>query len=130
MAVYKRNLFLDAGCAYPNPQDPATYTWSVSPDGSLALAAPVDLTGYTAIMKIRASRDISATTVLLVLTDASGITFPGGRTAGTIQINITAAQSILLPIGQLEYDLLLIPGAGDPIKFLEGSIYVSQLVSR
>lgn len=93
-------------------------TWNID-------AAPVNLTGYTARMQLRARRDSTAT--LVSLTSSSGIAL--GGSAGTITVTLTATQTSALPVGSAVYDLELVNGA-TVRRLLEGTVLVSGEVTR
>lgn len=122
-AVFSLDLIMDQGVDWPGPVDVgANVTWVTGT--SLADAVAVDLTGYTAAMKIRAR---PGSPVLLSLTSSSGITL--GGTAGTILVDITAAQTAALPAGLHVYDLTLTAGTGRIVKFHSGSVRVNPTIS-
>lgn len=118
MAVLEQALYVDRGVDYPDLVDPTEYVWE-SPEGTL-----VDLTGYTATMKVR---EREGSTVLLTLTRGAGITL--GGTAGTIRISISAAQSSAIAAGSYRYDLVLTSGSGRTYKFLAGPITFKPTMS-
>jgi hypothetical protein len=95
-----------------------TVTWSVN-------GAPVDLTGYTAAMQVRAS--YSSATAIISLTNGSGITLGGA--AGTIQLNISAVTTAALTAGTYVYDLEL-TYAGTVTRLLEGQFVVTPEVTQ
>jgi len=110
------NLEIQQGATYS-----ITATWAGS-DGNL-----VNLTGYTARLQIRES--YAATTTLISLTNASGITLGGA--AGTIAITITAAQTTALSApGFGVYDLELVSAGGVVTRLLEGDVTISAEVTR
>lgn len=114
-------LYLEQGATYTSP----TYTVKKG-DGSLE-----NLTGWTALMKIRTSPYGSGSnpgTVLLTLTDGSGITLGGA--AGTVIIGITHAQTLALLFGTFWYDLMLTDGSGNVLKLLSGPGIVGPTVSQ
>lgn len=88
---------------------------------------PIDLTGFTAELQVRAT--YPETTAALTLTDGAGITLGGA--AGTIQIHITAAQTLALAAKTWVYDLRLVDGVGgEAYRVLEGSFLVTPAVTR
>lgn len=89
---------------------------------------PINLTGYTARMQIRANH--SAPTAMIDLTPGQGLTL-GGQ-AGTIVIRIGAITSATLPAGSHRYDLELTPGgvADNTFRLLEGSVDIRPEVTR
>jgi len=85
----------------------------------------LDLTGYTAAMQVRESADASS--ALISLTQASGITL--GGTAGTIGVVISSTASAAIAAGSYSYDLEL--NSGSTItRLLEGSFNVTGNVTR
>lgn len=82
---------------------------------------PIDLTGYTAVMEIRASVDNP--TILLSLTTENGGIALGGA-AGTINIAITEPQVAALPVSCV-YKLKMVPPSGLSKYLIEGKITVS-----
>jgi hypothetical protein len=93
-----------------------TFTFRI--DGSL-----VNLTGYTAAMKVRAKASSDA---VLSLTNASGITLGGA--AGTIVLGITATQMAAIAPGSYLYDLELTQ-AGTVTRLIQGSFTVSAEIT-
>lgn len=95
-------------------------TWR-NPDQS-----PVDNTGYTAKMQVRASKaDADA---VLTLQTGSGITL--GGTSGTVTLNASAATTGALTSGTYVYDLELTSGGGNVTRLVEGAFTVSGQVTR
>lgn len=88
--------------------------------------APVNLTGYTAAMKIRPTAE--SDTVSLALTQASGLSLGGA--AGTVLITITAAQTTALASGNFVYDLKVTSAGGVATRLIEGNVTVNVDVSR
>jgi hypothetical protein len=86
----------------------------------------LNLTGYSSAMQVRSAADSTAT--LLSLTSGSGITL--GGTAGTILVEITAAQSSAIPAGSFAYDLELTSGAGVVTRLLQGAFNSVGNVTR
>ncbi len=119
MAILYRDIYADAGCVWPGPNDAGEIEWAT--DGVL-----VDLTGYTASLKARAYPD--ASTALIELDEGDGITL--GGVAGTIEIEISAARTTAMGAGVFPYDLMLTPLGGDAFVFMRGHIYVEQTMAR
>jgi hypothetical protein len=97
-------------------------------------STPVNITGYTARMKVK--RAYSSTSTLLSLTLSSGLSL--GGTAGTITITITAGQTAALPVqvdGAIRdplvavYDLELVSGSGQVTRLLEGNFIITPEVT-
>lgn len=90
-------------------------------------AVPVNLTGYTAKLQIRALPD-AASPALVTLTDTAGITL-GGAT-GIITPTITAAVTLTLPIvSALRYDLRMTAPSGKVTRLVKGSASVDPAVT-
>lgn len=109
------DLEIDAG---------ATYTDQVVFRDSAG--ALVNLTGYTAAMKIRPTKESS--TVSLSLTHSAGLALGGA--AGTVDITISAAQTTALDSGNFVYDLKVTSAGGVATRLIEGNVTVSADVSR
>lgn len=82
-----------------------------------ASSGPIDLTGYTAAMQIRPFPNGP------VLYDASGDITLGG-VAGTISLNIPAADTATMTWWMGQYDLLLTSSQGISTRLLMGSVTV------
>ena len=89
--------------------------------------APIDLTGCTARMQIRAK--IEATTPLLTLTTENGGISLGG-TAGTIELLIDADDTAALTWTSGVYDLEIVFPGGQVTRLTYGSVTVSPEVTR
>jgi hypothetical protein len=81
----------------------------------------VDLTGYHAELKVLTA-SAGSSTLLLRLTDASGLTLGGG--AGTIDWVMTDAQTRALPIGPCRYELRVTNASGVVIYILYGNLSI------
>jgi hypothetical protein len=90
--------------------------------GYVRYRKPVDLTGYTARMKIK--RNKSDDTELVYLTDGNGITID--NTDKTIQIVIDATITETLDFNSGVYDLELVSATSEVFRILEGSVTVSR----
>ena len=88
---------------------------------------PIDLTGYTARMQIRATVDSS--TVIHELSTANGELTLGG-TAGTITFGIPAATTAGFTFDEAVYDLELTDASGVVTRLLKGNVYLSPEVTR
>lgn len=97
-----------------------TLTFTIATDGTLW-----DLTGYTARMQVRPFTESS--TVLLSLTNGSGITLGGA--AGSVAVAISATTLAGLPAGTHVYDLELVEGA-NVYPVLSGKFAVRAEVTR
>ena len=89
--------------------------------------AIIDLTGYTATMKVRDS--LESESILLTMTTANTKIVIAG-VLGKITIIVNETDSLSLPLGRLVYDFLLINGAGKPDRFFKGTMMVGKMVSR
>lgn len=103
-----------------------SWAWSTAPDESSAYT-PVDLTGCTARMQVRAK--IDATTPLLTLTTENGGISLGG-TAGTIELLIDADDTAALTWTSGVYDLEIVYPGGQVTRLAYGSVTVSPEVTR
>lgn len=94
-----------------------------------AAQTPVDLTGWTAKMQVRAK--IGAPTVLVELSTENDMIALGGA-AGTIDLYIPASTTETFEWTAGTYDLeMMAPGVdGDIIRLLYGSVTVSQEVTK
>tara|TARA_R110000824_G_scaffold379270_1_gene571175 strand:- start:53 stop:415 length:363 start_codon:yes stop_codon:yes gene_type:complete len=99
-----------------------TLTWYTT----IAETAVVDLTNYTARMKIRRKQSDSGH--LASLTNSSGITL--GGSAGTIVIKLTDTQTAAITPGPAVYDLEMIDGSGYVRRLIEGSLTFIPSVTR
>lgn len=87
-----------------------------------------DLTGYTAALKIKKSKDDSAALLSLTSTPAAGLTIYAG--AGRIVIAISAAQAASLVYDVMVYDLVLTyTSTGAKTRLLEGTITLNPSVT-
>lgn len=115
------NLCINQGATYTR-----IFVWIAGQCGCGTVGAssgPVDLTGYTAALQIRAY-PLAAT----ILYDASANITLGG-TAGTITLVIPAANTETFTWWQGVYDLLLTSAAGVVTRLLMGSVSVSPAVT-
>lgn len=111
--------------------NPATYN-IVAPQGATFDTTftfridgnPVNLTGYTALMKLRTEPSGDA---ILSLSNGSGITLGGA--AGTIAVAITATQMTALEAGSYLYDLKLTQ-ASTVTRLLQGSFLITPEISH
>lgn len=112
---------MSAGIYHITVEQGATYsrrlTWKINSN-------PVDLTGYSARMKVR---KYSRTTPLLSITTADDIALGGA--AGTIDITISATDTANLVADKYNYDLELVSGAGIVTRLVKGSFTVSAEVT-
>ena len=102
----------------------STFSRVVSYQGSEG--APVNLSGYTARMQVRATAEDGAV-LLSLTTENGGITL--GTTAGTVTLLATATQTAAMPAGELVYDIELVAGAV-VTRLLQGCFVVDAEVTR
>lgn len=98
-----------------------TITWKDA-DGN-----PINLTGYTARMQFRKNK--AATDILFNATSSNGKLLLGGS-AGTIDINIAAADTAAFDFSRAVYDIELQSSGGTVTRLLEGAVNVSKEVTR
>ena len=106
----------DFSCAFPAAVD--------------ASGNPIDISGYTASMKVRSSPYGSGANpgaVLLTLSDGSGLTLGSN---GVPTVAVTNSQSVVLPYGRAWWDLLLTDGSGNVCKFAKGPMDVGSTASQ
>lgn len=117
------DLCVNQGATYTK-----TFTWELNGccgcDTAGASPEPVDLTGYTANMQIRAF-PLSPS----VLYDASADIVLGG-TAGTITLTISAADTETFTWWTGVYDLLLTSPTSVVTRVLQGTVTVSPGVTE
>jgi hypothetical protein len=107
-----------------------TITWLVDDSES---ADPVDLTGWTARMKVKDKGDLGAALASidpwLEITSGDGITL--GGVAGTIRLFVSASDTAMLgkPVSKLLYDLELVDGS-TVVRLLEGEMTFSPEVTN
>ena len=88
---------------------------------------PLDLTGYTANMQIRAT--IAALVPIITLSSANGRIVITPLT-GRIALNLPASYAAALTIGYAVYDLLLTSPAGSISRLVQGGVNLSLAVTR
>lgn len=98
-----------------------TITWKDSAGN------PVNVTGYTGRMQIRATVD--SPTIIHTLTVANGQITLGGA-AGTVTLNIPDETTATFTFTDAVYDLELESGTGDVTRLLEGRLVLSKEVTR
>lgn len=104
--------------------------------------SPVNLTGYTARMRVKASFADGFLAYLSTGADASGGTITLGGALGTITLAMTASESSILAAGSLalpvsaedptlffRYDLEIISPAGVVTRVLEGRFILRREVT-
>lgn len=101
-----------------------TVTWEIGPDENTL--TPVNLTGYTAAMQIRAT--YASPSNVVSLTQASGLTL--GGSAGTIRIVISASATAALDARTYVYDLEVTSGSGIVTGIISGTFTVTREVTR
>jgi hypothetical protein len=89
---------------------------------------PINLTGYTARMSVRATFT-SSSSVLDLNTSNGGITLGGSAGTITITASATTTAALTAPFSGV-YDLELVSGGGVVTRLLEGTATVSPEVTR
>lgn len=89
--------------------------------------AVLNLTGYTARMDVRTSKD-AATALVSATTENGRITLGGAE--GTVQILIPASVTAGFAPGQYVYDLKLISATGRATRLIEGFFIVDGQVTQ
>lgn len=117
MAAAKLKLLVEQGATFRK-----TLTWKTGTP-----AAPVDLTGCTARMHIRA--EVGATTTLAELTTENGGITLGGA-AGTIVLLITATQTSQFAWVDGVYDLEVVFADTTVRRLIYGAVTTSPEVTR
>lgn len=117
MAAFKANLAIDQGATFRK-----RFTWK-----SGTPAVPVNLTGYTARMQIRAELESAA--ILAELTTENGGIALGGVT-GTIDLYLSHTDTTAYAWDSGVYDIELIAPNGDVLRRIKGSVSVSKEVTR
>lgn len=113
MSAGRYDITIEQGATYAQ-----TFTWTDD------AGDPVNLTGYTARMKIKTAK--GATANIASLTDAAGITLGGA--AGTIAVTLTATVTAAYTFKRAVYDLELVNG--DTVtRLLEGDVILSKEVT-
>jgi hypothetical protein len=115
MSAARLDLVIEQGATWTVP-----LTWEA--DG-----APVDLTGWSARLQVRASH--AHTSVLLELTSAGGGIALGGA-AGTVTPGLDAAATAGLTWSTGVYDLELVAPGGAVTRLTEGRVTVRPEVTR
>ena len=89
---------------------------------------PVDLTGYTAKMQVR--KEPADTSYLIELSTAnSRISIPTPAN-GTIEFNISSADTLGLASGTYKYDLMMTDSGGVVTKLVYGAFTVDAGITR
>ena len=86
---------------------------------------PVNVTGYSALMQIKRAVD---GTLIIELSSANGRIIVG-TTDGKFTLNLTAAQTSALPMGNFVYDLQLTAPDGTVTTLLQGGFTINPQVS-
>jgi len=123
---YHKGTVIDPSTIELNDVNAAGYTPYTS-GGVLQYNTPVDLTGFTGEMDIRASA--SSTTVLHTLTTGNG-GIVLDLVNYTITLFISAVDTAAFTWTQAVYDLEMTDGGGVVTRLLSGNITVSKEVSK
>lgn len=117
MAAFKLSIIILQGETFSK-----VVTWKAGTP-----AVPVDLTGCTARMQVRAAVD--AADVLLELTTENGRILIGGL-AGTVTLRLTAAETAAITWPRGVYDLEVVHADASVRRLVAGSIKLSPEVTR
>lgn len=112
------NLYIDQGATYSR-----VFFWQQGGCSTVGGPLPVNITGYTAAMQIRAA-PLSPT----VLYDATNDLTLGGI-FGSITLTIPATDTEGFTWWQGAYDLLLTSAGGQGTRLLQGNVFVSPGVT-
>lgn len=86
----------------------------------------VNLSTYTARMKVRSSRGAPGVQLSLA-TSGAGIVL---NSAGEIEITVPAATTAIIPAGKYRYDLEVVSSGGVVSRVVEGEFVVSGEITR
>ncbi len=99
--------------------EPFAITWKDA-------GAPVDVTGATVLMQMRADPEVAGDPDFSVSTeDVDGITVGGSNGVVTIPVNLAG-----MTPGQYQFDVIITLPAGDPTCLVYGTYDVLRLVSQ
>jgi hypothetical protein len=101
--------------------------WFVNFTYQDSTGTPINLTGYTAAMQLRAPTD-SLIASLSLSSPSNGITIT--PLTGLVAVRATAAQTGALIDGIYEYDLELTSGSGIVTRLVQGQLTLSPQVTR
>lgn len=119
MAAGKLNLLIEQGATFKHAL--------LVKQGTGVAAPPMDLTGYTARMQIRAEID-AATPLIELTTENARITIT--PLEGKVELLISAADTAALTFETATYDLELISAAGEVTRLVQGNVKLSREVTR
>lgn len=105
----------------------ATFSYTVTARSN---GAYLNLTGYSARMKIRKSADSAAALLSLVSPSASGTGIDLGGAAGTVEVKISATDTAALDFYVARYDLEIVDGSGKVTRLLEGRVTLNREITK
>src|SRR6478609_8717855 len=111
MSSGKYNLQINQGKLYDK-----TLTWSIN-------GTPVNLTGYSAKLRLYTSSQPNILTLTTTL-DGAGNGIILGGSAGTVRIVIKTAKTTTLTFSKASYELELTQPDGEDVPFLIGGAYL------
>ena len=117
MSAGFHKLNAEKGATFSQP-----FTWKINSN-------PVDLTGYSARMKIRDPKRAPSVNQILSLTSATGGGITLGGAAGTIVVTIAATTMEGINSGKYIYDLELEAPDNTVTRLLKGPFVVSDEVT-
>jgi hypothetical protein len=124
---YHRTTVVDPSNIELNDVNSLEYT-SYTSGGVVAFNTPVDLTGYTARMQIKAKLT-DTVNILSLTTDVNGgITID--NVAKTITLTITAVQTAALTFKTAVYSLEMVSSGGVVTELMSGKIAIEKEVTR
>ena len=113
--IYK--ITLEKGATFSQP-----FTWKINSN-------VVNLTGYSARMKVRDMKRAPSVNQIVSLTSATGGGITLGGAAGTVTITIPATTTDNITAGKYVYDLELESSDGTVTRLLKGPFIVSDEVT-
>lgn len=117
MSAGVHKITAEKGATFSQP-----FTWKINSNA-------VNLTGYTARMKVRDPKRAPSVNQIVSLTSASGGGITLGGAAGTITVTISATTMESIVAGKYVYDLELESGDGTVTRLLNGPFIVLDEVT-
>ncbi len=123
---YHKATVVDANTISLNDVNALEYSTYTS-GGVIAFNTPIDLTGYTARMQIKAKL-ADATNILELTTENGGIAV--NNTDKTTTVTLTAAQTTALTFKSAVYSLEMVASGGQVTEVMSGSVTLDKEVTR
>jgi len=124
---YHKATVIDANTITLNDVNALEYGTYTS-GGVVAYNQPIDLTGYTARMQIKAK--LADATIILELTSSPAAGLTVDNVAKTITITLTAAQTTLLTFKTAVYSLEMVSSGGAVTEIMSGKITLDKEITR